>query len=75
MPYKNISSLPENLKQLLPKHAQEIFLKAYNNALEHYKDPKKRRGSDDLEAVSHKVAWAAVEKEYKKNASGEWVKK
>lgn len=75
MPYKNINSLPENLQTLLPKHAQEIYVKAYNNAAEQYKDPEKRRGHDDLETVAHKVAWSAVEKEYIKNASGKWVKR
>ncbi len=75
MPYKNISSLPENLQKILPTHAQEIYIKAYNNALEQYKDPEKRRGNDDLETVAHKVAWAAIEKEYKKDNSGKWIKK
>lgn len=75
MPYNSTSNLPENLQKLLPQHAQEIYIKAYNNAHEQYKDAEKRRGNDDLETITHKVAWAAVEKVYKKDNSGKWVKK
>ena len=60
----------------LPEHAQHIFKKAHANALEQYENPKKRRGGakEDVEKVAHKVAWAAVKKEYKKKGD-EWVKK
>lgn len=60
----------------LPKHAQHIFKKAHASALDEYKDPDKRRGgkSESAEAVAHKVAWAAVKKEYKK-VGNDWVKK
>ena len=75
MPYKTVSNLPANLKEILPKHAQLIFVKAYDNALKQYKDPSKRQGHDDLEATAHKVAWAAVKQVYKQKASGEWVEK
>ena len=54
----------------LPDHAKEIYRKAHNNALEQYKDPKKRRGRASLEEVAHKVAWAAVKKKYQKNGDG-----
>ncbi len=67
--------LPEAVKENLPKHAQEIYQKAHDNALEQYKDPKKRRGNASLEETAHKVAWAAVENVYQKNSKGEWVKK
>lgn len=60
----------------LPKHAQHIFKKAHASALDEYKDPEKRRGgkSESAEEVAHKVAWAAVKKEYKK-VGNDWVKK
>jgi cation transport regulator len=32
MPYKNIEDLPERVQDNLPKHAQEIYLKAFNSA-------------------------------------------
>ena len=67
--------LPEAVKENLPKHAQEIYQKAHDNALEQYKDPAKRRGNATLEETAHKVAWAAVENVYQKNSKGEWVKK
>ena len=44
MPYKTISSLPDSVKNHLPKHAQEIYLAAFNNAWEQYRDPEGRRG-------------------------------
>lgn len=73
MPYQSLSELPDRVKENLPKHAQEIYQKAFNSAFEQYKDPEKRRGKESLEEVAHKVAWAAVEKEYKKDSkTGEW---
>ncbi len=75
MPYQTITALPQNLQKLLPHHAQVIYISAFNNALKQYKDPKNRRSNDNAEVISHKVAWAAVENEYNKARSGEWVKK
>ena len=71
---KTIHDLPAMVQDKLPKHAQEIYLKAHNNALEEYKNPKERRNPrESVEAVAHKVAWTAVEQEYTKNDKGEWV--
>ncbi len=70
--------LPDMVKENLPQHAQEIYLKAHDNALEQYRDPSSRRGgaSESLEQVAHKVAWAAVKREYRKDAdTGRWVRK
>lgn len=76
MPKGRKKDLPESVKNVLPKHAEEIFLEAYNNALEQYKDPQKRRNNASLEETAHKVAWAAVKKKYEKNeATGKWQKK
>ena len=60
----------------LPKHAQHIFKKAHSSAIKEYDDPDKRRGgkNESAEEVAHKVAWAAVKKEYKKEGD-KWVKK
>lgn len=74
MPYDKISELPDSVKDNLPKHAQEIYKSAFNSAWEQYDDPDERRGNDDRESVSHKVAWSAVKDEYKKS-DGKWVKK
>lgn len=75
MPYKKINDLPKKVKDNLPKGAQNIFMKAFNNAWENYKYPADRQGHASREAVVNKVAWAAVKKKYKKNSKGEWVKK
>ena len=73
---KSSADLPENVKNVLPKHAQEIYREAHNNALEEYKDPKKRRGDASLEETAHKVAWAAVKEKYEKDEkTGKWKEK
>jgi cation transport regulator len=60
MPYKNLSDLPDSVRDNLPKHAQEIYQAAYNNAWEQY---------DHEEERAHRVAWAAVKNEYEKDES------
>ena len=74
MPYKKTDDLPKSVKNHLPKHAQEIYLEAYNHAWEEYKNPQKRRTPSSLEQVSSRVAWTAVKKKYHKNSSGSWKK-
>ncbi|MFP4523338.1 MAG: ChaB family protein [Candidatus Nanoarchaeia archaeon] len=75
MPYNKKSELPDQVKENLPPHAEEIYKEAYNSAWDQYKDPKKRYGTASREEVAHKVAWSAVKKVYEKNQSGKWVKK
>jgi cation transport regulator len=76
MPYKTVSELPDRVKDNIPRHAQEIYMKAYNNAWDQYKDPDERRGDDTREETAHTVAWAAVKNEYEKDdKSGRWKKK
>jgi cation transport regulator len=76
MPYDKKSELPDSVRDNLPDRAQEIYRKAYNNAWETYKDPDKRRGDADREETAHRVAWAAVKKEFEKDEdSGEWKPK
>ena len=64
MPYKKIEDLQANIKDHLPKHAQEIYLKTFNNAYERYDD----------EQIVIKIAWSAVKKSYCKNSEGKWTK-
>ena len=45
MPYHSANDLPGNVRNVLPKHAQEIYLAAFNNAWDEYKDPEERRGT------------------------------
>lgn len=74
MPYAKLSELPDNVKQPLPHHAQEIYLSAYNHAWDEYARPEDRKGSDDRDTVAHKVAWAAVKQKYEKR-DGQWQAK
>ncbi|MBU1111779.1 MAG: ChaB family protein [archaeon] len=64
MPYKTVTDLPDSVKDNLPKHAQKIFLEAFNHAYEQYKGD---------EIIAFKVAWSAVKKKYVKK-DDKWVK-
>ncbi len=64
MPYESLDDLPKGVKDHLPKHGQEIYQKAFNNALKEYGKEKN----------AHRVAWSAVEKVYHKDSHGKWVK-
>lgn len=77
MPFKRIEDLPDRVKDNLPKHAEEIYLAAFNSAYDQYDEPHERDNpKESREVVAHKVAWAAVKKVYEKNdATGEWQKK
>lgn len=76
MPYKNVSDLPDSVKDNLPKHAQEIYMEAFNNAWDEYDEAKERRGGATREETAHKVAWAAVKKKYEKDEkSDKWKAK
>ena len=66
MPYESVKDLPNSVRDNLPKHAQEVYMAAYNSAWEEYKNAEDRKGDTSREEVSHKVAWTAVEKKYEK---------
>jgi cation transport regulator len=65
MPYQQLDDLPESVKNHLPKHAQEIFRAAFNNALEEYEE----------EEQAFHVTWGAVKRDYEKGDDGNWHKK
>ena len=75
MPYDKLSELPESVRDNLPKHAQEIYRKAFNSAWDQYAQPEERRGDASREETAHKVAWSAVKKEYEKSGEGKWRRK
>jgi cation transport regulator len=77
MPYSSLEDLPYLIKDELPPHAQEIWMKTYNDALKEYQNPKNRRNPEEsAETVANKVAWAAVDTQYEKDkTTGKWVKK
>lgn len=64
MPYKINNDLPNPVKNVLPEHAQTIFRKAFNTALDEY----------NSETSAIKVAWDAVKKVYEKK-NDKWIKK
>jgi cation transport regulator len=49
MPYNSLAELPGQVRDNLPKHAQEIYQAAYNSAWEEYDKPSERRGDDSRE--------------------------
>lgn len=76
MPYDKLQDLPQSVKDSLPKHAQEIYKEAFNNAYKEYATSEDRDNpNESREELAHKVAWAAVKKSYKKDSSGRWVGK
>ena len=52
MPYSSVTDLPDAIRDHLPVHAQEIYMKSFNNAHVEY-------GDDNVAA---RVAWSAVKK-------------
>jgi cation transport regulator len=68
MPYATNEDLPPRLRRSLPPHAQDIFRSAFNAAWSGYgeREPSRR------EEIAHRVAWAAVKKQYRK-VGQEWV--
>lgn len=68
MPYDSVDELPDSVRNNLPGGAQQIYKEAFNNAWDEYSS------RDDRESVAHKVAWAAVKKQYRKQGD-EWVKR
>ena len=64
MPYSNRDELPDQVKDNLPAHAQDIYKEAFNSALDQYKD----------ESQAHATAWSAVKKKYSKDNNGDWVR-
>lgn len=74
MPYSTAADLPASVRDHLPPHAQQIFLKAFNSAWDEYANPAKREGNESQEEAAFRVAWAAVKHEYHKDdATGRWV--
>lgn len=75
MPYARRKDLPDQVKDNLPAHAEEIYKEAFNSAYDQYKDPDKRKKGGSREETAHRVAWSAVKQEYEKDENGDWKKK
>jgi cation transport regulator len=74
MPYDSISELPDPVRAHLPKKAQQIYRKAFNNAWDEYADPRRRRRGASREETAHRVAWSAVKERYEKRGD-RWLEK
>ncbi len=73
MPYDRVENLPRSIRDALPPHAQEIYLKVFNSAWDNYGKAEKYTGEESREEIASKVAWAAVKKKYEKaNNSKKW---
>ena len=68
MPYASVENLPSPVRAHLPLHAQEIYLAAFNNAWTEYKG----RHLEQHEQLTHRVAWAAVKRKYRKSGN-RWI--
>ncbi|MGH2501018.1 MAG: ChaB family protein [Ktedonobacterales bacterium] len=76
MPYRTDAELPASVRHALPKHGQDIYRAAYNHAWDEYSDAQERRGDESREEAAHKVAWAAVKREYDNDEqTGKWKAK
>ena len=75
MPYKTKRELPDNVKNVLPEHAQDIYKEAFNSAWDQYKDKDDRRDDASREETAHKVAWAAVKHDYEKGDDDNGIKR
>lgn len=64
MPYERNTDLPANLQRVLPDHAQDIYREAFNHAYTAH------AGDERQEEAAHRIAWAAVKRNYSKTAAG-----
>lgn len=67
MPYATNAELPRPIRRALPRHAQDIFREAFNDAYGRY--------GPENEARIFRIAWAAVKRLYIQRAAGIWVAK
>ncbi len=65
MPYQQVSELPQEIRDQLPEHGQNIFLAAFNAA---QSDGMSEQGARD-------VAWNSVRNEYSQGKDGQWYRK
>jgi cation transport regulator len=66
MPYPSNDALPASVRHHLPSRAQDLYREAFNDAWATYSaDPRR-------EEIAHRVAWAAVKRQFHKGAGGQW---
>ena len=65
MPDKQINELPQDIKEQLPEHAQQIFFAAFYAA----------QDNGMSEEAARNVAWNSVRNEYEPGNGGQWHRK
>jgi len=65
MPYQQVSELPQEIRDQLPEHGQQIYFAAFNAA---QSDGLSEEGARD-------VAWNSVRNEYSQGKDGQWHRK
>ena len=71
--YASLTELPIGVRGNLPVQAQEVYRKAFNSAWMQYNQPAERIDDATREETSHRVAWAAVKRDYEKDErTGFW---
>ena len=68
MPYRTNEDIAPRIRRHLPAGAQDIYRAAFNHAWDSYADSPRR------EEIAHRVAWAAVKKQYVKGEDM-WTKR
>ena len=66
MPYATNTQLPERIRNVLPRHAQDIFRAAFNSAFDRYGPGEEMR--------AFRIAWAAVKRSYAQRGAI-WVRR
>jgi cation transport regulator len=65
MPYRDNQDLPPSVRNHLPPHALDIFREAFNHSWRYHPGD---------EAACHRIAWAAVKRDYRK-AGDQWIRR
>lgn len=65
MTFQQLEDLPSEVSDKLPKHAQQLFMAAYNAASDN--------GMSEENAT--KVAWSSVKNSYTEDQAGNWISK
>lgn len=73
---RQLSARTKKQIDTLPAKAKRIYKRVHDSAIAQYQNPYKRRGGEkqSAEEVAHKVAWAAVKRDYAKKTD-KWIKK
>jgi cation transport regulator len=67
MPHATNAEFPLQIRKYLPRHAQDLFRAAHNDAYQRY--------GHATEACMFRIAWAAVKRSYVQRGCGIWVRR